>query len=239
MKRFYHVYTKGLEHDVIFREHADYVVGMNYVPVSLHALDLRLLAFVLMSNHFHFMVYGTESEALSFINLYKRMISRFISNKYGTRKLMKAVQTSCSEIDVRNEGLKRIIAYVLNNPVKAGINCMPQNYEWGSGACYFSNKDPFADTIELTSMGVRAQIRLLKSETKVKQGYRINSSGYIVPQSYVDTDFVENLYGRARSLEYFLSTSNRHDGENDAPVTFSDTLVMSFINEMLEKRWGP
>ena len=31
MKRYYHVYTKGLEQDVIFRERADYIVGMNYL----------------------------------------------------------------------------------------------------------------------------------------------------------------------------------------------------------------
>ena len=89
MKRYYHVYTKGLEQDVIFRERADYIVGMNYVPVSLHGLDLQLLAFVLMSNHFHFVIYGTKDECDRFINLYKLLVSRYVRIRYGTAKILR------------------------------------------------------------------------------------------------------------------------------------------------------
>ena len=100
-----------------------------------------------------------------------------------------------------NESLKRLIAYVLNNPVKAGINCMPQNYEWGSGCCYFSNFDKIHNKHPLSDFGVREQIALLKSEVKLDGAYLVNDSGYIDPSSYVNVGFVERLFGRARSLE--------------------------------------
>jgi len=237
MKRYYHVYTKGLEQDVIFRERADYIVGMNYVPVSLHGLDLQLLAFVLMSNHFHFVIYGTKDECDRFINLYKRLISRYVRIRYGTAKILRSVQTSCTEIDPDNEALKRLIAYVLNNPVKAGINCMPQNYEWGSGRCYFTNFDRNTHKRPLSDFGVREQIALLKSETKLDGSHMVCESGYIDPYSYVNVDFVERLFGRARSLEYFLSTSNKSSSESDGPMVFSDTLVLAGLMELLEKKY--
>lgn len=237
MKRFYHVYTKGLDQDIIFRERADYVAGMNYVPVSLHGLDLDLLAFVLMSNHFHFIIYGTKEECEHFIDHYKRLVSRYVRNRYGTVKLLRSVKTSCSEIDMSNESLKRLIAYVLNNPVKAGINCMPQNYEWGSGCCYFSNFDKIPNKRPLSDFGVREQIALLKSEVKLDGAYLVNDSGYIDPSSYVNVGFVERLFGRARSLEYFLSTSNKTASEKDGPLVFSDTLVLAGVHELLEKRY--
>lgn len=237
MKRFYHVYTKGLDQDVIFRERADYVAGMNYVPVSLHGLDLDLLAFVLMSNHFHFIIYGTKEDCEHFIDHYKRLVSRYVRNRYGTVKLLRSVKTSCSEIDMSNESLKRLIAYVLNNPVKAGINCMPQNYEWGSGCCYFSNFDKLHNKRPLSDFGVREQIALLKSEVKLDGAYLVNDSGYIDPSSYVNVGFVERLFGRARSLEYFLSTSNKTAYEKDGPLVFSDTLVLAGVHELLEKRY--
>lgn len=237
MKRYYHVYTKGLEQDVIFRERADYIVGMNYVPVSLHGLDLQLLAFVLMSNHFHFVIYGTKDECDRFINLYKRLVSRYVRIRYGTAKILRSVQTSCTEIDPDNEALKRLIAYVLNNPVKAGINCMPQNYEWGSGRCYFTNFDRNPHKRPLSDFGVREQIALLKSETKLDGRHMVCESGYIDPSSYVNVDFVERLFGRARSLEYFLSTSNKSSSESDGPMVFSDTLVLAGLMELLEKKY--
>lgn len=237
MKRFYHVYTKGLEQDVIFRGYADYVVGMNYVPVALHGLSVRLMAFVLMSNHFHFVIYGTSEECERFINRYKKIVAMYVSKKYDIQKILRTVRASCSEIDLKNEGLKRLVAYVLNNPVKAGINCLPQNYEWGSGSCYFSNFLNSHPVRHLSDFKVRERIALLKSEVKLDGNYILNPSGYIEPSSYVDVKYVENLFGRARSMEYFLSVSNRSTIDRDGPIVFSDTLVLSGLQELLEKRY--
>jgi hypothetical protein len=235
--RFYHVYTKGLEDDVIFRERADYVAGMNYVPVSISGLKIEMLTFVLMSNHFHFVVYGVQAECERFIDHYKSLVSRYVRNKYGIRKLLRAVKTSCSEIDLRNEGLKRIIAYVLNNPVKAGVNCMPQNYEWGTGRCFFTNIAQSSAMRYLSEFGVREQIAMLRSEVKLDASLRVNESGYIDPACYVNSRFVESLFGRARSLEYFLSVSNRSSSDGEGPVVFSDTLVLAGLRELLEKKY--
>lgn len=237
MKRYYHVYTKGLEQDVIFRERADYIVGMNYVPVSLHGLDLQLLAFVLMSNHFHFVIYGTKDECDRFINTYKKVVSMYVRKKYGTRKILRAVKVSCSEVDSRDDGLKRLIAYVLNNPVKAGIKCLPQNYEWGSGRCYFTNLMEGHLLKQLSDYNVREQIALLKSEVKLDGKLIVNGSGYIEPSSYVNVTHVENLFRNVRSMEYFLSVSNRTASEKEGPATFSDTLVLSGLQELLENKY--
>lgn len=54
--KYYHVYTKGLEDDVIFQDRQDFIVGMNQVAVSVFKTGIIMLAFVLMSNHFHFVV---------------------------------------------------------------------------------------------------------------------------------------------------------------------------------------
>ena len=66
---------------------------------------------------------------------------------------------------------------------------------------------------------------------------RVNESGYIDPASYVNSRFVENLFGRARSLEYFLSVSNRSSSDGEGPVVFSDTLVLAGLRELLEKKY--
>lgn len=237
-RRYFHVYTKGLEDDIIFKERADFIAGMNYVPVAMAGLCIDLLAFVLMSNHFHFIIYADKHECERFIDNYKRLVSRYVRNKYGTSKILRAVKTSCCVIEQADEGLKRLIAYVLNNPVKAGINCMPQNYEWGSGRCYFTNYEDKSFLRRLSEFGVRQQIAILRSGVKLNQDYIITDSGYIDPQSYIDFKSVERIFVRARSMEYFLSVSNKTSGDKDGPVSFSDSLVLSGLGEILEKKYG-
>ena len=237
-RRYFHVFTKGLEDDIIFKERADFIAGMNYVPVAMSGLCIDLLAFVLMSNHFHFIIYADKHECERFIDNYKRLVSRYVRNKYGTSKILRAVKTSCCVIEPADEGLKRLIAYVLNNPVKAGINCMPQNYEWGSGRCYFTNYEDKSFQRRLSEFGVRQQIAILRSEVKLNQDYIITDSGYIDPQSYIDFKSVERIFVRARSMEYFLSVSNKTSGDKDGPVSFSDSLVLSGLGEILEKKYG-
>ena len=236
-KKYYHVYTKGLEDDVIFRDRSDYVVGMNYVAVALKVAGVDLLVFVLMSNHFHFLVYADRLSALKFIDTYKRVISRYIRNTYGVSKLLRTIETSCSEVDMNDEAIKRLIAYILNNPVKAGVNCFPQNYEWGSGKCYFSNIDYLKNSRPLSELGTRERYSLLRSQVKLEDSFRINSEGYIEPDSYIRKDLVERIFRNVRSFEYFLSTAKRDASEESRQVVFSDTLVLAGVNEILEKRY--
>ena len=200
MKQYYHIYTKGLEDDVIFRDRKDYIVGMNYVPASGLQARLYILAFVLMSNHFHFVVYAERAEAEKFIYIYKRLVGRYIASKYNVRILHK-VKTSCLDVLENDEGLKRLIAYVLNNPVKAGVNCVPQNYEWGSGRCYFSNMEKSGRPV--SSLGVRESNILFKSKVTFPSDYVLNDSGYIEPSSYIYVERVEQVFRYANRLNIF------------------------------------
>lgn len=232
MKQYYHIYTKGLEEDIIFRDREDFVVGMNYVPISVLQAHLCMLAFVLMSNHFHFVVYAGKSEAERFIYIFKRLIGRYIASKYHVRILHK-VQTSCVTVPLADDGIKRLISYVLNNPVKAGVNCLPQNYEWGSGRCYFSNI--VLNGRLLSTLGVREACKVFKSKVELPSHYILNDSGYIEPSSYVDVNAVERIYRHAKSFEYYLSISNKR--ADKTAVGYSDALLLQILTEILEKRY--
>ena len=94
--KFYHIYTKGLEDKVIFREIQDYIVGMNYVAIAQYKTKITILAFVLMSNHFHFAVQASEEDAIAFINLYKRLISVYIRNKQIIKWFVRKFLSLCS-----------------------------------------------------------------------------------------------------------------------------------------------
>lgn len=236
-KAFYHIYTKGLEDNLLFKDREDFRVGMNYVATCQFVCKICILAFTLMSNHFHFVIYGTKEEAEKFVNLYKQVIGQYAQSRYGTMKIFREDLTSIKRIRLKNEGLKIIIAYVLNNPVKAGINCFVQNYEWGSGRYYFSSQDMGLDYIPVGKLGVREQKKLLHSHVRLPDSYLICKSGYINPCSYLNIKYVEKLFSRAGSLAYFLSRSSMMT-KKDGPVTYSDTLIANVIGEILEKKFG-
>lgn len=236
--KFYHVYTKGIESSIIFKDREDYIVGMNYIPIYIMRYKLQLLAFVLMTNHFHFVVYCMEAEAWNFIDSYRMVLSKYLSRKYGGHKFMKNHERTCKEINLEFEGLKKTIAYVLNNPVKAGYGFSFQNYEWGSAKCYFPSADPLADTRSLSELGTREAYRMLKTKTKIDKLLRINARGYIEPYSYICVGYVETLFKRYSSLEYFVTSSkSRQKSKEEVPFGFSDELLLRVLNEIIYKRY--
>ena len=236
--KYYHVYTKGLEKGIIFRNRDDYVAGMNLVAVSHFKTGVRILAFVLMSNHFHFVIYGRKSDVVRFINLYKTILSRYILHRYGESAFLNGVETSCDEIDLSDEGLKKVIAYVLDNPVKAGIGCLASNYEWGSGSCYFSGSVDKSLGIPLCKLSTRNSRKILHSGVLMPSMYRLNDKGYVAPSSYVDAGLVENIFGRAKSFEYFLATSASSRQSRKDVLMFSDAFVSAALDEILRTKYG-
>ena len=55
-KKIWLVSTDHLEEGLWFREEEDFKVGMNYVAVQVSQSGVTILAFILMSNHVHFIL---------------------------------------------------------------------------------------------------------------------------------------------------------------------------------------
>lgn len=234
--RFHHVYIKGLEDNIIFRKREDYIAGMNYVALCTFCTGISMLAFTLMSNHFHYVVYGTTEEVMEFINSYKLLISRYIHNTYGTERLLRRVSTGCKTIENTNDALRTIIAYVLRNHIKAGINQSVQGYEWSSGNCYFCGRDLLEGTVSVSEIGTREYRMMMKSKVRLDSSYRVNSSGYIEPASFVCVGFVEKCFGRTRNFDYFIYKTGS-SRSSEGPVDFTDDLVLAGLKEILFKKY--
>ena len=235
---YYHVYTKGLEDREIFRDRDDFIMGMTLVAVVAFKIDVRVLAFVLMSNHVHFVLKCPHDKAETFIRMYKSLMSRYLHGRYGDVKFLHRLETAVDFVPESGDNLKRLIAYVLNNPVKAGIKCVAQGYEWSSARCYFNTLDSEGDTVSICSLKVREARRLLRTKDTLPGHWRINADKYIVPESYVDINEVESLYRTGRAFEYFLSVSFAARKSVNENITFSDEMIRSALNELLEKKYG-
>ena len=89
MMTFFLVTTDHLETRLWFRDDEDFKSGMNLVAVTAYSVGVRVLSFILMSNHVHFVLEGEEVKVLQFITEFKRAYSRYLSHKYGSRDTLR------------------------------------------------------------------------------------------------------------------------------------------------------
>ena len=149
-----------------FREEQDFVTGMNYVAVLAASSPVSILAFILMSNHVHFVLLGRQREAESFINELKRRYSKYLQHKYGIEKALKNNPVDIKLIPFEEESAERALAYVQMNCVAANICLQPTQYPWGTGDLFF-NAAP-SKGVRLDSMSERARFRLLHTRAKLR-----------------------------------------------------------------------
>ena len=234
------VTTDHLEEGLWFREEQDFKVGMNYVAALAADLPVFILAFILMSNHVHFVLMGQKEDVEVFINELKRRYAQYIQNRYGSAKFLKDNHVDIQHIPFEDEAIERAIAYVLMNSVAANICSHSSQYPWGSGAVYFSAASPKGTRID--SLSKRECIRLMRSKAEVPGHWLVGDEGYILPSSYVKIDYVEQLYRRPSRLDYFLRSSSkarrRLESGYDAQASFKDQTILNALPELCWALFG-
>ena len=175
---FWLVTTDHFSDKILFRDEEDFKVAMNYVAVVKYVTDVNILAFILMSNHVHFVLECMEKEAVDYINRFKGLYGKHFQRKYPLK--------------MEDESLHRAIAYVLMNSVSARLCVYSNEYRWGSGRAYYSSM--VEEGVRLGSKSKRAQQRALHSWVPLNPEWILLKDGYISPSSYVSVSFVEALY---------------------------------------------
>ena len=229
--RFFFITTDHLESKIWFRDKSDYVVGMNYVAVISFAKKIKVITFILMSNHVHFLLQCTKEEAREFISAFKALYGKYYCQKYGTKRFMCRNKIDIREITFENEALERVVAYIQMNSVAARISLEAGGYKWGTGACFFNDNRPLGK--RLGDFSRRSQIRLLKSNVKLPQDWRISEDGYVLPESYVCIEFVQRLFKTPSRMMYFLHNSSKAKlvGGKVAP-SFKDEIVLEVAKDL-------
>jgi hypothetical protein len=136
---------------------------MNYVAAIAAGSPSLVLAFILMSNHVHFLLLGTKTDAEAFINEFKRRYSKYFQNKYGVIKILKQNKVDVKLVPFEEEKPERAIAYVLMNSVAANICLQPTQYSWGTGDLFFNPNPPKG--IRVDSLSERKRFQLLHTKT--------------------------------------------------------------------------
>ena len=156
---YWHVYTSGKETPLIFSTREDFAFAMNVVAQSYASSQINILAFEIMSNHFHFVLSADEIQIHQFWSLIcKKMMKSF--------PVIKDVKLSLKPID-NLQSLRNNIIYTNRNGYVADPAHTPFSYPWA----------PDAITSMISQWSIVSRIFILLSgglcfvdETRTSQG---------------------------------------------------------------------
>ncbi|MBR5106759.1 MAG: hypothetical protein IK098_01840 [Bacteroidales bacterium] len=241
MRKYYLVTTEHLKEGLWFREESDFRAGMNFVAIQAYQSKVTVLAFILMSNHLHFVVQGRWLDVKAFIDGIKSRYSKYLNNKYGTSEFLRRNKVSIEEVPTLNEGLEKAIAYTQMNSVAANICSHPSQYPWGTGPVFFNATK--CSGKPLGSLSKRARIRLLHCcKDDFPSDWLVSEEGYILPESYVAVGFVERCYHRASRMNYFLVNSSKAKRKiqhaDDRHPAFRDQVILAALPDLYRSLFG-
>lgn len=235
MMTFFLITTDHLEDRLWFRDDEDFRVAMNYVAIVAYLMGVDVLAFILMSNHVHFVLQCPEEKAGAFITEFKRLYSFYLSRKYGAKESLRGNGVDVQPLGLGDE-LERAIAYVQMNCVAANICLNPADYPWGTGNCFFRSVPDKGRA--LGSLSARSRNRMMHSKINLPCEWIVGEEGFILPCSFVNVPFVESLYRNPKNMDFYLRNSSKAKrrlahGEKGLPA-FRDQIILSAIPDLCQ-----
>ena len=135
---YFHICTDGRVLPWMFQDERDFIAGVNRIGICCLRTGVKVISFVLMDNHVHFVLWGTMSRCKAFITLYKQLTGTWIHVRYGLNDFLKLLSTNIMLLDTE-ERLLNTIAYIDRNPIVAGYRYLATEYSWGSARYVFKN----------------------------------------------------------------------------------------------------
>ena len=199
---FYHLYTKPLESDVLFRDDEERKAAINFIGILVKEVSIDLLAFALMSNHFHFIFRGDEMDAIAFFQRLKERLSRFFSRN-GRPGIMNQVTADVTCITSLKQ-LRDEIAYVIRNPYVVRTDVNPLAWLWCSGYLYFNPLLAYMITSPADELTYREKKAISHSrEGRLPEGL-LYRDGMLLPESFVNYRLVEQLFPNSRKFTLWV-----------------------------------
>ena len=120
--QYYHLYNRGARRVTIFREEQNYLFVLRKAKHYCHELNVTMIAYCLMPNHYHFLVRQDGDKAArllpqSVFNSYSKAYNKLYTHSgtlFESRYKAKQIE--------QDEYLRHICRYIHINPVKDGLN---------------------------------------------------------------------------------------------------------------------
>ena len=190
MEAIWHVYSDGTRADIPFDTDEDKVYAWNSIAISAKIAGVRVLVATVNDTHLHSLVLGEEERAERFRRVQQQRLSAHYQDIF----------LACDLVPTREEALSKFM-YVYRNCLDF-YQKLPGEYPWGSGHIYFSEKKHFNQGHLIGEISLREQQRMFNTREPLPGGWRYDTAGRILPESFIDYEYAEGLF---RSVRAFIA----------------------------------
>jgi len=225
---YYHLYTKALETEVFFETDEDRKIAVNYLAIAISVSNCKLLAYAIMTNHFHYILEGRQEDVMDFFARFSAMMDNYFCY-HGKGTIMRQAAPGLTAINNLAQ-LRTEIAYVLRNPfvVMPDVNVFA--YPWTSGFLYFNPllecKGVPASALSLRSIRTITKSRVIKEMAPTI----FIADGVAQAWCFVDFKRVEQFYDNARQFIFSVVRNVESQVETaihcgEAPILCDEELI--------------
>lgn len=201
---FFHLCTNGTVLPWMFKDNEDFIYGINRIGICCLLADISVLAFTLMDNHVHFLLYGKRKECRKFINKYKLLTGKWISHKYQIPKFLKRLPVSIIRLKTE-EDILETAAYIDRNAIMGGFIGMPSEYQWGSCRFMFKATETKSVKWNIIKDFTENELRgILKTRVNLPEDWTFDNDGMLDPLCFTDIKKIETLFKSPNKYLYYL-----------------------------------
>lgn len=219
---FWHLCTNGNETQALFRSDDEYKFALNSLAlIACRFPKVKILTFILMSNHIHLVLSGNKGTCLALFEAYKWKLSRGL---YKNAIDWKPFQVKF--IAIKNENyLKTVIAYVNRNAFVIDPKLTPFNYPWGAGREFFKYKDNNTSRY-FKDLQLQEKRQILHTRNFDESLNNLRFYGDMVDvASFCDIQFAESMYDNAREYTQWMTT--KVEKFSSIATTLADEVVIT------------
>lgn len=135
-----HVVQRGNNREASFFSDKDYLFYLDCLRDASHRYGVRVHAYVLMTNHVHFLMTPLKCDSISrTMQSIGRRYVQFVNRKYRRTGTLWEGRHKSSLVDQDNY-LLTCMRYIELNPVRANMVLTPAEYPWSSYGCNAGNE---------------------------------------------------------------------------------------------------
>jgi putative transposase len=132
----YHVLNRANGRLRLFRKDADFAAFEQVLSEAHDRVPLRILAYVLMGNHWHFVVWPRQDQGIQVSEFFRWLCVTHAQRwhaHHGTAGMGHVYQGRFKSFPIASdEHLVSVIRYVERNPLRAGLVARAEEWRWGS-----------------------------------------------------------------------------------------------------------
>ena len=126
---FFHITARSVKETMLFRDDRDRLMFALLLGWAIRRFGLRLHAYCLMGTHYHAIVEGPTERVSRAVQWFQSHHAREYNARHGRRGALFA-ERFASWVISTDEHLEAATAYVLANPVEAGLVSKPEDWPW-------------------------------------------------------------------------------------------------------------